>query len=297
MDRIESGRPIYNSDEQYVRQKFGQLRKEITSESEDESEQPDTSQDSVTSLPPDQQSVSSEAVNGSHPSKAWYVLPIFLGALGGLIAYAKLRRRNKSMAYKTLGLGVGITMLFLVPMLAASTFETEPVAQYTDEEIKGQAVTIPYESLINQSEIHTGEIVRYEGTLVQVKKQSFDEYILRVGITQERFTATDIILLNYKPVTEGEKDWLDRAENELPPFMTDGRETIAFWGISKGLAEYTTTCRLTRRSYNSLSINNFGMPSGKSYSLHSKNNSPFSKSYGLRIISNCRYATNFVPFG
>ena len=241
MDRIESGRPIYNSDEQYVRQKFGQLRKEITSESEDESEQPDTSQDSVTSLPPDQQSVSSEAVNGSHPSKAWYVLPIFLGALGGLIAYAKLRRRNKSMAYKTLGLGVGITMLFLVPMLAASTFETEPVAQYTDEEIKGQAVTIPYESLINQSEIHTGEIVRYEGTLVQVKKQSFDEYILRVGITQERFTATDIILLNYKPVTEGEKDWLDRAENELPPFMTDGRETIAFWGISKGLAEYTTT--------------------------------------------------------
>ena len=241
MDRIESGRPIYNSDGQYVRQKFGQLRKEITSESEDESEQPDTSQDSVTSLPPDQQSVSSEAVNGSHQSKAWYILPIFLGVLGGLIAYAKLRRRNKSMAYKTLGLGVGITMLFLVPMLAASTFETEPVAQYTDEEIKGQAVTIPYESLINQSEIHTGEIVRYEGILVQVKKQSFDEYILRVGITKERFTATDIILLNYKPVTEGEKDWLDRAENELQPFMTDGRETIAFWGISKGLAEYTTT--------------------------------------------------------
>ena len=131
-------------------------------------------------------------------------------------------------------------MLFLVPMLATDTFETEPVAQYTDEEIKGQAVTIPYESLVNQSEIHTGEIVRYEGTLVQVKKQSFDEYILRVGITQERFTATDIMLLNYKPVTEGEKAWLDKAENELQPFMTDGRETIEFWGISKGLAEYNT---------------------------------------------------------
>ena len=102
--------------------KFGQLRREITRESEDESEQHDASQDSVTSPPSDQnQSVSNEAVNGSHPSKAWYVLPIFLGVLGGLIAYVKLRKRNRSVAYKTLGLGVGITMLFLVPMLTART--------------------------------------------------------------------------------------------------------------------------------------------------------------------------------
>ena len=253
MKRIEDGRSIYNSDEQYVRYKFKHLRGEITGESKDESEQPDVSKDTVTSQKPDtfedivtspppdpQPAVPHEVANDRYPNKAWYVLPIFLGVLGGLIAYAKLRRRNKSMAYKTLGLGVGITMLFLVPMLATDTFETEPVAQYTDEEIKGQAVTIPYESLVNQSEIHTGEIVRYEGTLVQVKKQSFDEYILRVGITQERFTATDIMLLNYKPVTEGEKAWLDKAENELQPFMTDGRETIEFWGISKGLAEYNT---------------------------------------------------------
>ena len=253
MKRIEDGRSIYNSDEQYVRYKFKHLRGEITSESKDESEQPDMSkdivtspkpdafEDTVTSPPPDlQPAVPYDAVNNRHPSKAWYVLPIFLGVLGGLIAYAKLRRRNRSMAYKTLGLGVGITMLFLVPMLATDTFETEPVAQYTDEEIKRQAVTIPYESLVNQSEIHAGETVRYEGTLVQVKKQSFDEYILRVGITQERFTATDIILLNYKPATDEEKAWLDRAENELQPFMTDGRETIEFWGISKGLAEYNT---------------------------------------------------------
>ena len=55
------------------------------------------------------------------------------------------------------------------------------------------------------------------------------------------FTATDIILPNYKPVTEGEKVWLDKAENEFQPFMTDGRETIAFLGVLKGLVEYTTT--------------------------------------------------------
>ena len=150
MKRIEDGRSIYNSDEQYVRYKFNYLRGKITSESKDEFEQPDisknivtnpkpdtpkdtvtnpkpdTPKDTVTSPQPDlQPTVTPKIANGRHPSKVWYVLPIFLGVLGGLIAYAKLRKRNRSMAYKTLGLGVGITMLFLVPILAASTFEPE----------------------------------------------------------------------------------------------------------------------------------------------------------------------------
>ena len=120
MKRIEDGRSIYNSDEQYVRYKFKHLRGEITGESKDESEQPDVSKDIVTSQKPDtfedivtspppdpQPAVPYEVANDRYPNKAWYVLPIFLGVLGGLIAYAKLRRRNKSMAYKTLGLGGG----------------------------------------------------------------------------------------------------------------------------------------------------------------------------------------------
>ena len=53
MKRIEDGRSIYNSDEQYVRYKFKYLRGEITSESKDESEQPDVSKDTVTSPKPD----------------------------------------------------------------------------------------------------------------------------------------------------------------------------------------------------------------------------------------------------
>ena len=38
-------------------------------------------------------------------------------------------------------------------------------------------------------------------------------YVVTLNLTW--FTATDIILLNYKPVTEGAKAWLDKAENEL----------------------------------------------------------------------------------
>ena len=139
----------------------------------------------------------------------------------------------------------------ILPMLVLGTymaeggsftdmFDSKPVPEYTDEEVRRQAVTVPYQSLMDQSDIHEGEIVRYEGEIVQVKKQLFDEYILRVGVTPEMFTASDIILLKYTPVSDEEKAWLDKLENELKPFMEEGLETITFWGISRGLAEYNT---------------------------------------------------------
>ena len=88
MDRIEKGRPIYDSDEQYVREKFRQLREEITRESE---ETPDVPQDRV--APPEPQP---SVAPKDKPSKAWYVLSIFLGLLGGVIAFAALRKRNRA---------------------------------------------------------------------------------------------------------------------------------------------------------------------------------------------------------
>ena len=242
MERIENGRTIYNSDEQYVRQKFRQLREEITSEPGDEPEQLDLPQDEVTSPPPGPEPpVSRKAGNEMRPSKAWYILPIFLGMLGGVIAYARLRKRSRGMAYKTLGLGTGLTALFFALILTAGISDTNPDPKYSHEEIKRIAVTIPYESLVDQSGIHAGEAVRYDGTVVQVQKQQFgDEYILRVGITKEKFAATDIILLKYTPVSDEETAWLDKAENELKPFMEDNQERVTFWGISKGLSEYDT---------------------------------------------------------
>ena len=116
--------------------------------------------------------------------------------------------------------------------------DSKPVPEYTDEEIRRQAVTVPYQSLMDQSDIHEGEIVRYEGEIVQVVKQVFDEYILRVGVTPGMFTASDIIVLKYTPVSDEEKAWLDKLENKINPFKD--LETITFWGISRGLANYST---------------------------------------------------------
>ncbi len=41
-----------------------------------------------------------------NPSKAWYLLPIFLGIIGGLIMYFVLRRDDTRMAQNGLLLGV-----------------------------------------------------------------------------------------------------------------------------------------------------------------------------------------------
>ena len=45
-------------------------------------------------------------------SKAWFLLPIFLGIIGGAIAWAAVRGRNPPRARKMLVLGAIITALF-----------------------------------------------------------------------------------------------------------------------------------------------------------------------------------------
>jgi hypothetical protein len=47
-------------------------------------------------------------------SKAWYLVPIFLGIIGGLIMYLILKDDNLSMAKKGLYLGIILTVVFVV---------------------------------------------------------------------------------------------------------------------------------------------------------------------------------------
>ncbi len=46
-------------------------------------------------------------------SWAWFLLPIFLGIFGGLIAYFMLRQYNDSMAKNCLYLGAALTAVFV----------------------------------------------------------------------------------------------------------------------------------------------------------------------------------------
>ena len=57
-----------------------------------------------------------------NPSKAWYLLPIFFGLLGGLIMFFVLKDENRQMAKNGVILGVVLTvvgiMLVVVTQLA-----------------------------------------------------------------------------------------------------------------------------------------------------------------------------------
>lgn len=48
------------------------------------------------------------------PSKAWYLLPIFLGPIGGIIGYFLLKHRDKKMAEKLLIVGVIMIAVYFV---------------------------------------------------------------------------------------------------------------------------------------------------------------------------------------
>ena len=52
------------------------------------------------------------------PSALWYVLPIFLGMLGGLISYVATRRNNLLMACDCMALGFVSTGVWIFKLSA-----------------------------------------------------------------------------------------------------------------------------------------------------------------------------------
>ena len=241
MNRIENNRSIYNSDEQYVREKFKQLREEIVQKSNDFDRMNPLSKDTVQLPEP-------ELPAPHKVSKAWYLLPIFLGMLGGLIVFAALRKRNKSMAYKNLIVGIGLTMLLVIPMgvLVAlemgedNVFESEPDTSYTNAEIKKMAVTIPHDFLMKNPEMHEGEIVYYMGKIVQTQQSLFGKYMLRVEVSLDELFESNVIWINYTPSSDEEEAWLDAIGDDPSAIFRGEQETIEVWGISKGIKEYDT---------------------------------------------------------
>lgn len=58
------------------------------------------------------------ASTSKRPSKAWYLLPIFLSIIGGLIMYFVLRNEDRKMARNGLILGVILTVAGIVISIA-----------------------------------------------------------------------------------------------------------------------------------------------------------------------------------
>ena len=53
-----------------------------------------------------------------HYGRAWYLLPVFLSILGGVIAYLILRSKDPALAKRTLLLGVALFAALLAAIVA-----------------------------------------------------------------------------------------------------------------------------------------------------------------------------------
>jgi hypothetical protein len=47
-------------------------------------------------------------------SSAWYLLPIFLGIIGGIIGYFVIRHDNPNFAKRLLYVGIGISAVWII---------------------------------------------------------------------------------------------------------------------------------------------------------------------------------------
>ena len=198
------------------------------------------------------------------PSKAWYDMPVFLGMLGGIIAFVVLARRDRGMAYKSLIIGTAITVILVAPLfglivltegvdgiynlsyqLVDNIVDTDESAEYADEEAKRLAVTIPYDFLMSDGETYSDEIVHYVGVTKQVKSLGFGEYLVMVAVEQDGFLDVGNIWVNYEPVSDEEKEWMGMNERESNIYGKNDK-TVEFWGVLKGLKEYNTLLGATR---------------------------------------------------
>ena len=60
---------------------------------------------------------STQNKNSTKPSSAWYLVPLFLALLGGLLGYIALKDEDKKMADTLLYIGIFMTILGIVYFL------------------------------------------------------------------------------------------------------------------------------------------------------------------------------------
>ncbi len=172
-------------------------------------------------------------------SAAWYLLPIFFSILGGVISYLCLRKQDPLRARKTLILG---SVLFTIPvilLLVLLAFTLEETTVFTTnmsvDEIKQSALTVPYQNLMEESDMYVGEIIQYEGKVAQVVN-NFNSYVVRVNVSNELF-GNDAIWSNFNSSIDEDVEWMKQLEKTHDPFTQDP-PMVQVWGLSKGLKDY-----------------------------------------------------------
>jgi hypothetical protein len=70
-------------------------------------------------------------IERKNPSKAWYLLPIFLGILGGLAMYFIIKDDNRQMAKNGLILSIILTFVGIIVAIIANVVLLSTMGNYT----------------------------------------------------------------------------------------------------------------------------------------------------------------------
>ena len=202
--------------------------------------------------------------------KKWYLLPVFLLFIGGIISYAILRNSDSDLAKRTLLLGVILTVVLVATAVVIvadllqddnandvilddagiksgdnSIAKNEPVLSLA--EIKGQSISVPYEMLTEYSDAYTGDIIHYKGHVIGVLDgQDVDgdseSYVLKVEVydTDDRPFAQDrLIWSEYTPKTDGEREQISGIAANSGLFTTAGsKNAVNVWAVMNGLRDF-----------------------------------------------------------
>ena len=135
--------------------------------------------------------------------------------------------KKKSSKKKKIGITFGVIILLFFVAVSASSGGSDSnstshiTPKLTTEEIKDRAINVTYDELFRNNENHIGKIVHYTGKVIQIQSSYGDNYVIRIGITKNTFSYSDIIWVNY----EGSRILKD--------------DIIEFWGEVKGIKKYS----------------------------------------------------------
>ena len=171
-------------------------------------------------------------------------MPVFLSIIGGVISYLCLRKQDPPRARKTLIVGAVLSVIPIVVLAGISGFVYDAledtkvsVTDMTDDQIRQNALAVPHASLMEDAERYRGEIIQYEGDIVQVM-DNFNSYMLRVEVSDELLESNSI-WSNFDPGTDEERQWVAGIEKKHDPFGQDP-DTVRIWGMFTGLRDYDT---------------------------------------------------------
>ena len=125
------------------------------------------------------------SVSKKRSSRAWYLLPLFLSLLGGLIAYAGLRHVDPNLARNTLLLGIVTFVVFVGLVAVGAMYDTDRVEDSLFEDaastIQNQAISDEPENVDVQEYVVTPSkpevIPMRESEIHTISHDSIPEYV------------------------------------------------------------------------------------------------------------------------